>query len=166
MLILPHPKLYFPTLACSQKHNRIHNIDNVKAAIKVLGAGHGWKTRFASSHLWAPSFEDGQNQLRTPPFQRPAIAYWRKEITLTWGRIQYPAMSPNRGTLRFLRHSLAVSLDGSRDSSLTWMRDATVLRATAICWRFAAARQELTVVVVPPNLNEGTYGGWRRERLL
>ena len=97
LLILPHPKLYFPTLACSQKHNRIHNIDNVKASIKVLGAGHGWKTRFASSHLWAPSFEDGQNQLRTPPFQRPAITDWRKETTLTWRRIQYPAMSAFEG---------------------------------------------------------------------
>ena len=104
LLILPHPKLYFPTLACSQKHNRIHNIDNVKAAIKVLPAGYGWKTRFASLHLWAPSFEDGQNQPRTPPFQRPAIADWRKEITLTAlttkprrGRIQYPAMSAFEG---------------------------------------------------------------------
>ena len=58
---------------------------------------HGWKTRFASLHLWAPSFEDGQNQPRTPPFQRPAIADWRKEITLTWGRIQYPAMSAFEG---------------------------------------------------------------------
>ena len=57
----------------------------------------GGKTRFASLHLWAPSFEDGQNQLRTPPFQRPAIADWRKEITLTWGRIQYPAMSAFEG---------------------------------------------------------------------
>ena len=97
LLILPHPKLYFPTLACSPKHNRIHSIDNVKAAIKVFGSGHGWKTRFASLHLWAPSFEDGQNQPRTPPFQRPAIADWRKEITLTWGRIQYPAMSAFEG---------------------------------------------------------------------
>ena len=37
------------------------------------------------------------NQPRTPPFQRPAIADWRKEITLTWGRIQYPAMSAFEG---------------------------------------------------------------------
>ena len=57
----------------------------------------GGKTRFASLHLWAPSFEDGQNQPRTPPFQGPAIADWRKEITLTWGRIQYPAMSAFEG---------------------------------------------------------------------